>query len=48
MKRADLSTLNIAWLISLGVIAELVLLTSALRLIILSDPPAEMDVSAYL
>lgn len=48
MKRTDLPTPNIAWLITLGVIVGLILLTLTLRLIILSDPSTETDVSAYL
>ena len=48
MKRTELSSLNTPWLITLGVITGLVLLTLTLRLIILSDPSAETEVSAYL
>jgi hypothetical protein len=48
MKRIGLSSHKTAWLITIGVIMGLVLLTLTMRLIIVSDPSAETDVNAYL
>lgn len=48
MKRTGLSTQKTAWLITIGVITGLVLLTLTLRLIIVSDPATETDINAYL
>jgi len=48
MKPTGLATQKTAWLITIGVITGLVLLTLTLRLIIASDPSTETQVNAYL